>query len=327
MVQTVLVTGASGFIALHIVEKLLKEGNFKIRGTVRDVNNKEKCKPIYDLVKDPKYPIELVHADLGEDKGWKEAVEGVDLVLHTASPFFFADPEKSEEELIRPAVDGTKRVMEACAAEGSKVQRCIVTSSLASIMGCEKPEGHIFTEKDWSDPEQCDGYRLSKTLAEKTAWDFVKSNKGHTFELATINPSMVIGPVRGRPGTSVNMVKAMMKGEKPQMVGIGFVDVREVAEAHVKALTMPEAVGERFMLSADNLLMKDAAEWIKEVYESKGYGPFDYINEMEGDRKKIPKLADGSKVTTVMDVKYHDLKQSVLDTCESLIQNGLVKPE
>jgi nucleoside-diphosphate-sugar epimerase len=186
----ILVTGASGYIAAHIVKQLMENG-YRVRGTVRNLTDSKKCDPLRKLVENPKHPLELVEADLLNESSWPNAVAGCTYVVHTASPFPNAAP-KDEMELIKPAVDGTLFVLKACALEDSTVKRVVLTSSVASVSGDVTTHGYTYSEKDWSDPNKIGAYSKSKVLAEKSAWDFVKENSHHKFELTTINPGFVM---------------------------------------------------------------------------------------------------------------------------------------
>lgn len=189
----ILVTGASGFIATHIVKQLLEKG-YRVRGTVRSTKDEKKCAPLRNLVENARFPLELVEADLLNEDTWISAVKDCTYVLHTASPVPSKEPNH-EDEIIKPAVNGTLSVLRACAQEGSKVKRVVFTSSMAAIAGDSYIPEHTYSEKDWSDPYKLLPYYKSKTLAEKAAWDFIKSRQEENlpcFELSVINPGMCL---------------------------------------------------------------------------------------------------------------------------------------
>lgn len=198
----VLVTGASGFIASHIIAALLALG-YRVRGTVRSVAKSPGF--LADLVPESRFKLELVEADLLHPGGWSAAISGCTYVLHVASPFTFnvADAEAS---LTRPAVEGTLNVLRAVAACPAPLRprRVVLTSSLSSVAyGRPVPPGHVFTEADWSDPDSTGlgmgSYQRSKTLAERAAWDFVRSlPAGDSFELCAVCPGSVFGPLLGK---------------------------------------------------------------------------------------------------------------------------------
>ena len=189
----ILVTGASGYIASHIVKKLLEKG-FRVRGTVRSLKDEKKVAPLRKLVPNPKHELELVEADLLKEETWINAVKGCTYVLHTASPFPNSSP-KDENELINPAVNGTLYVLRACVQDGVKIKRVVLTSSIAAIAGANFEQNRTYTEKDWPKVEALDPYSKSKTMAEKSAWDFLEQRKKNNlpcFELAVINPGYVM---------------------------------------------------------------------------------------------------------------------------------------
>jgi nucleoside-diphosphate-sugar epimerase len=162
MALTVLVTGASGFIALEICKQLLAEETFEVRGTVRNLANSKRNQPLRDVIFGAKRKMELFEADLTQPDSWYKAIEGVDVVVHTASPCFAAAPRQGELELVKPAVEGTLNVLQACASKNSKVRRVVLTSSIAAISyGTKMPADYVYTEKDWTDPNRVDPYSKS----------------------------------------------------------------------------------------------------------------------------------------------------------------------
>ncbi|MCJ1337395.1 hypothetical protein MMC09_002677 [Bachmanniomyces sp. S44760] len=253
----ILVTGGSGFVSLHCIAQCLTAG-YKVRTTVRSESKKqsvlkglEHSDPVVDASK-----VEFVIADLLKDEGWAEAVIGVSLVLHLASPFPGAQP-KDENEVIRPAVEGTLRVLKASKASGT-VKRIVLTSSVAAVTyGVGFENGKIFDESHWSDPEGKNGfntpYTKSKTLAEKAAWDFME-REGGSLELSVVNPAAIYGPALLLPNesTTCDVIKQMLQGKLPLVpdVSFGIVDVRDVAALHLLAATKPEAKGQRYLCVA-----------------------------------------------------------------------------
>lgn len=193
----ILVTGASGFIATHIVKLLLEKG-YRVRGTVRSLKNEKKVAPLRNLAPNSKFEIELVEADLMNEESWLKAVKGCTYVFHTASPVPLYVP-KNEDEIVRPAVNGTLYVFKACVQEGVTVKRVVLTSSLAAIAGEKFIDGYTYSEKDWPKVETLGPYCKSKMLAEKAAWDFVREREKNglpCFELAVINPGLVMARKR-----------------------------------------------------------------------------------------------------------------------------------
>jgi len=247
--KIVLVTGGSGFIGSHVVHRLLKQG-YTVRTTVRSLSKSDQVRKQV-LPDDPTASdrLSFYAADLMKDEGWTEAVKGCDYVLHVASPFPLSSP-KDENELIRPAVDGTLRVLNAAAE--ANVKRVVVTSSFAAIGYGHTNRDVTLDETMWTDVngEGVGAYVKSKTLAEKAAWDFIA--KHPSLELSVVNPVAVFGPLlpgTSTVGSSVSIVQQIVSGKLPAApkITIGAVDVRDVADMHIIAMTKPEAAGKRFL--------------------------------------------------------------------------------
>ena len=185
--ELVLVTGATGYLASHVIKQLLERGH-RVRGTVRDLGNTKKCEPIRQLVADCKHPIELVEANLTDENAWSASVAGCAYVIHTASPIPSTLPD-DENELIVPAVNGVLNVLKA--AEEHNVKRVVLTSSITAIMGDTIESGRVYDEQTFADTANTNAYSKSKILAEKAAWDFVRERQENglpCFELTVINP-------------------------------------------------------------------------------------------------------------------------------------------
>jgi len=239
----------SGYIGSWVCNLFLQDGGFKVVGTVRDKNNETKIAPLRNAFKDKFAELELRNAELLDADSIDKAIAGADYVVHVASPFVMEGIRHSDE-LVKPAVDGTLNALKA--AHKHRVKRVVVTSSVMSVMG--KPSnthtGPItFTEKDWSEPAElqslADAYQLSKTLAEKAAWDYQsKLAPEEAFDLVCINPGLVMGPAFvGKGFTSGEILDLFMMGKLPSQPRnmITLVDVREVAFAHLQAIKVPEA--------------------------------------------------------------------------------------
>jgi nucleoside-diphosphate-sugar epimerase len=256
----VLVTGGSGFVAAHCILRLLADG-YRVRTTVRSLAREGQVRAMLTQGgAEPGDRLEFVQADLLSDEGWSEAVAGCDYVLHVASPLPMLQP-RNHDVLVRPAREGTLRVLKA--AHGAGVRRVLLTSSFAAVGYGHPPREAAFTEADWTDPTAEGAYIKSKTLAEQAAWDFV-AGEGKGLELATVNPVVILGPALDADSSvSVALIKALLNGRLPVLPrrAIGIVDVRDVADLHVRAMTDPSAKGERFLcVSGDFMTIQEIAQ-------------------------------------------------------------------
>jgi len=261
--QKVLVTGGTGFVGIHTILQLLEKG-YEVNTTLRSLTKKDTITNaliggITDFSK-----LSFFEAELTADKGWDEAVKDCDYVLHIASPFPATQPT-DEDDLIIPARDGALRVLKAAKKAG--VERVVLTSSFAAVGYSKNIDGHVFTEEDWTDVNSpLPAYIKSKTVAEKSAWHYV-ANEGKGLELTVINPVGIFGPVLGGI-TSASLdiaITGILNGTTNQSgeFTMGVVDVRDVADIHIKAMTHPEAAGERFLANADGVMsFYDVAELI-----------------------------------------------------------------
>lgn len=318
MTERVLVTGASGFIARQVIAELREHG-YAVRGTAR--------RPVEGL-------DDVVTADLAADEGWAEAVAGCDHVLHVASPFPVGKP-KSDDELVRPAVDGTLRVLRAAAGAG--VKRVVLTSSIASIVSGYR-DATTRTEADWSDVDRSPAYPKSKTLAERAAWDFARESG---LELVAVNPGMVIGPlIAPTVNTSVDVLRRLLTREVPGSPKIGFslVDVRDVATAHRLAMESPIAAGNRYIVAGDFMWMRDIAAVLAQEFNPRGYRVptmtmptwllrlvvlFDPSVRQALDFIGRKELVTADKARSELGLTLRPLRDSILDTANSLIELGL----
>ena len=267
MTTRVLLTGISGFIAKHVALQLLEAG-YDVRGTVRSMDKAAAVEATLKRAGADTSRLECVVADLTADAGWDAAVAGCRYVVHTASPF----PVKQSKDkfaLVPVARGGTLRVLEAAKRAG--VMRTVLTSSVVAVYyGHETRADPSFSEADWSNIESStiSDYAVSKTEAERAAWDFIESTD---MELTTINPSFVQGPLLdAESGTSARLTRMMMTGRMPAVpdIAFGIVDVRDVARAHVLAMTCDQAAGRRFLVSAGTRTMREIAAAVGEAEPS-----------------------------------------------------------
>jgi nucleoside-diphosphate-sugar epimerase len=255
--KAVLVSGGSGFLGGWCVVELLRQG-YAVRTTVRDLAREPEVRAAVGAQVDPGERLAVLAADLMSDEGWGDAVEGCDYVLHVASPFPPVQP-KDPDELIVPAREGTLRVLRAALDAG--VERVVVTSSVAAVRGSDESAGRTLDERDWSEPDdpKLTPYARSKTIAEQAAWDLVRE-RGATEKLATVNPGAILGPVMSEGRSYSLQAIERLLGGMPGVprIGFNFVDVRDVADLEIRAMTAPEAGGERF-------IAVDSFMWTSEV--------------------------------------------------------------
>ena len=262
--KTVLVSGGSGFLGGWCLVKLLRRG-YSVRTTVRDLGREAQVRDAVASQVDPGDRLTVLAADLLDDAGWAEAAAGCDYVLHVASPFPPQQP-KDPDELIVPAREGTLRVLKVALDAGA--ERIVVTSSVAAVTGSGKAvSGRPLDERDWSDPEnlKMTPYARSKTVAERAAWDFM-AERGATAKLATVNPGAIIGPtLHDDHSYSLQAIERLLNGMPgTPRIGFSFVDVRDVADLQIRAMTAPEAGGERFVAVDRYMWMSEVAAVLRE---------------------------------------------------------------
>jgi dihydroflavonol-4-reductase len=338
--ERVLVTGGTGFIAQHCMVALIERG-FTVRTTVRTLSRETEVREHLRIAGvDAGDRLSFVRADLSDDAGWADAVAGCAYVMHGASPTPSGD-QVTEADWVRPAVDGNLRVLRA--ARGAGVKRVVLTSAFGAIGAGHKPSHRRpFDETDWSD---ISGnvwlYQKSKTLAERAAWEFI-AGEGQGMELAAVNPTAVMGPVLGADYShSIRLIKNLLEGQQGvPRINSGFVDVRDVADLHVRAMLDPAAAGERFVATAgESLWIADVARILRERM-----GPAaarvtskvlpNWIVRMAAKsnpamRSTLPLLGMDLNVTAakaerLLGWKPRSREDAIVATAESLIRLGLV---
>ena len=262
--EKVLVTGSTGFIGLHCIHQLIEKG-YSVNGTLRSKSREEEVRSSLKEANLSDANLNLYECDLMSDDGWEKAIDGCDYVLHIASPFINGLPDH-EDDLIKPALTGTQRILKLSSAN-PQIKKIIITSSFAAV-GDTFNGQTVFNESDWSDPNnnKISAYNKSKTLAEKSAWDFMESNP--SFKLTVINPVGVIGPMLSDDiGTSNLFVKKILDGSTPGNPGlhIGFVDVRDVARAHVDSIKNEKSNNKRIILSKDEIWVSELSEILRNL--------------------------------------------------------------
>jgi len=337
----VCVTGASGFIAAHIVRELLARG-YRVRGTVRDPGRRADLACLTGLPGAAER-LELVKGELLDAKDWDAAVAGCEYVVHTASPYRI-DVENPRRDLVEPAVRGTRHVLDACLWAG--VRRVVLTSSMAAVT--DQPDSrHVLTEADWNTRSTLrrNPYYLSKTLAEREAWKMVNDERA-PFELVVINPYLVLGPSLS-PGTnySTQIFVNLANGAYPAIPALtwGCVDVRDVAEAHVRAMEAPSAAG-RYLCVNENLSVREMAGYMREFgvrgripslgmdnaigtallkvlsyFQPKGLGSY-----MRSHLGGVPAY-DTTRIRQELGLAFRPLRTTVMDTLADLKTRGLLR--
>lgn len=264
--ERVLVTGGSGFLGAHCIIQLLQAG-YHVRTTVRSLQREPTVRTMLKTAGiNPGNKLSFIEADLTSDTNWPEAVADCTYVLHVASPFPIALP-KNEDDLIIPAREGALRVLRA--ARNANVKRVVLTSSFAAVgYGTHNPNGRTFTEEHWSDPDGpgMSAYLRSKTLAERAAWNFINT-EGRTLELTVINPVGIFGPVLSADyAASIQLLQRLLDGNMPgcPRLSFGIIDVRDVADLHIRAMTNTAANNQRFIaVAGTSMTMQEIAITLK----------------------------------------------------------------
>ncbi len=338
--KPILVTGAGGFLALHTIIQLFEQG-YQVRGTMRTLARETELRETIAKHVQANDRLEFVSADLLQDSGWDQAVQGCEYVLHVASPFPLFAP-KDEDELIVPAVQGTQRVLRA--AHEAKIKRVVIVSSNAAISAGHNGENRTFNENDWSRVENNIGpYSKSKTLAEREAWKFINGAENtNKLEMVAINPPLIFGPVLTREfPTSAEMIRIFMRGEVPGVARLkmAIVDVRDVASAILLAMTILEAAGNRFACPTATMWYKDIVDILYKKFAGQGYKiprivfPSFLVRVMALLDKKVAFISrdldwdyelSNEKIKRVLKWSPRSKEESILSMAESLIEQGFV---
>jgi dihydroflavonol-4-reductase len=335
---TVLVSGGSGFIGSWCVIALLEQG-YTVRTTVRDLKREPEVRAMVASRVDPGNRLSVHAANLSSDDGWEAAAEGAEYVLHVASPLG-VPPPKNPDDLIIPARDGAVRVVGAAIKAGAR--RVVMTSSVAAASAWGAPDSES-DETMWTDPNgpRVDAYTRSKTIAERAAWDLIGSSGGAT-SLAVVLPALVVGPVLGRDfSDSVQVVQRLLSGKVPGLPRLGFniVDVRDIADLHVRAMTDPAAAGERFIGAGEFAWMADLAAILRarlgaqaaKVPTAKApdillrvVALFDRDLRAVTDNLGRKLTFSSAKARSLLGWTPRPMEETVLDCARSLIAAGLV---
>jgi len=333
--EKVLVTGATGYIGLHCIHQLLNQG-YSVNGSVRSPDRKDE---IIDALKGHNTSTEHLNIytmNLTEDAGWDEGMAGCDYLLHVASPISL---ERTDEDyFVKPAIDGVNRALSFAKKHG--VKKVVLTSSVAAIFDTMEKKD-IYDESDWSDPDNphISAYSKSKTLAERAAWDFLK-RENYPFELAVINPALVVGAsISGDIGESNKAVAMVAGGKMPVAVPLmfGYVDVRDVAAAHVLAMQTPASNGERFALVEKDLWYKDVAKILRDNGFSKAptFGVPVWLAKILANFNKELKLTlpylgrkrsiKNTKAKEILGWNPRPAEESIIDIANQMQDLGMLK--
>lgn len=340
--KTVLVTGGSGFVALHVIQQLLSRG-YKVRATLRSLKKKYKVREALKIGNiNSLDKLQFAETDLSSDDNWNEAMKGCEYVLHIASPIHLQIP-KDENEMIRPAVDGTIRVLRA--AKGAGVKRVVMTSNFGAVGYSHTDTSKLITEESWTNPNEkgLSAYNKSKVMAEKAAWDFIKS-EGGTMELTVINPVGIFGAALDKKLSSgYELLKKIIDGTMkaiPNMT-ISIVDVSDLADLHIRAMTNPKAAGQRFLaLSGGVMTLPQIAGFLKSKLGKKGKNIstvrmpdwFVHIAALFSPIAKniVPQLgkyrdASNEKAKTILGWQPRSNEEALLAAAETLFKFGNIK--
>jgi nucleoside-diphosphate-sugar epimerase len=340
--ECVLVTGGSGFIGAHCILQLLGAG-YRVRTTVRSLEREAGVRAMLKAGGvEPAGALSFAAADLMSDAGWPQAVAQCDFVLHVASPFPAGAPN-NEDDLIIPAREGALRVLRA--ARDAGVKRVVLTSSFAAIGYGSKPTDVPYSEENWTDLSggNVSAYVKSKTLAERAAWDFI-AREGGALELSVVNPVVVFGPVLGPDySTSIHLLRRLMDGEIPGVprLSFGAVDVRDVADLHLRAMISPAAKGQRFLAVAGKFMsikeiahvlranMGDAARrvptrvlpnWLLRIAAMRDRA----VQQIVPELGKV-KSASNDKARRTLGWAPRSNEDAIVAAAESLVRLGLLK--
>ena len=338
-IKTVLVTGGSGFLGSWCLVELLRRG-YRVRTTVRNLAQEPALRAALASEVEAGERLSVLAAELGSEEGWGDAAEGCDYVLHVASPFPPVQP-KDPEALIATAREGTLRVLRASMDAG--VGRVVMTSSVAALAAGHEPSSVALTEEQWTDPDHpgLTPYVRSKTLAERAAWQFM-GERGEVEKLAVVNPGAILGPTMSADCSySLEIIERLLRGMPgAPRFGFSIVDVRDVADLQLRAMSAPEAGGERLIASTEFMWMSEVAEVLRERLGKaaarapkrtvpnllvRGASIFDrgirpFVREL-GTRVEV----SNEKARILLGWSPRPVPETIVECAQSLIDQGVVK--
>ncbi len=342
----VMVTGANGYLGSWIVKYLLEQG-YTVHGTVRHPNNSQSVGHLFKIAQNSKGTLKLFAADLLQQGGFDAAMQGCEVVMHTASPFIMKDYDDADTALVQPALQGTRHVLQAIERTAS-VKRLVLTSSVASIYGDAKDiqnvPNDLFTESEWNTTSSLNHqpYPYSKVVAEREAWRWY--NRQSRWDLVTINPALIMGPALTTQSISASITTLIQFGDGTMRTGApalytGLVDVRDVAEAHILAAFNPHAQG-RYIICDKVLSLMQMGQALRNHFGDKYPFPkmtapktlFWLIAPLFGYKRDFVAKNIGYKIDFNTDrsrhelgLKYRDINQSLAEHFQQLLDDGLVK--
>lgn len=320
----VTITGLDGFLGPHVGLEFLKAGDYRVRATVRKNTDQSKMAEIKKAYGSHYQDLEVVEAELLEEDSMLEAIEGSTYVAHLASPYYLDN--KTREELVGPAVNGTLSAMKACTHWG--VKRCVFTSSYACIRWTAKedvPPNNVYNETVWSNPDRPEGmgdYAVSKVLAELAGWEYRKENP--ELEVVAICPTLLLGPGIGRANVvSEEFVQSILEDWTPNIKCASnyYSDVRDVANAHLRAIQVPEAANKRILVHGDAATKDELCDILTNLYGSKGFTPGCSTIDDVGAQGVIN---DNSISKNILGMDYISIETTLKDMTDAMIESGVV---
>ncbi|KAK9761308.1 hypothetical protein K7432_013887 [Basidiobolus ranarum] len=320
--KLVCVTGGTGYLASKLIETLLEKG-YRVRTTVRSLNNHSKIASLQALTS--KGDLSLFEADLLSKGSFKEAIDGCECVFHTASPVITRKLDDPQKQLIEPAIEGTRNIINE-SIKSDSVTTIVLTSSVAAVKNQQKPEDYVFSEKDWNDEssQEISPYALSKTLAEKEAWKLVE---GSRVRLVAINPSFIIGPSVGVHPESesvtrfINILDGSYSESGASPPEFCTVDIKDVVKAHIQAFENPKASG-RYIISSEQ--STSVSDWTKILTNDPEFAEYPLPTRFaEGKSRKLRLNPDKAKKE--LGIQLTPLNESLIEVAKFLAQSGVIK--